>query len=415
MPITVRNLKKSDIPKLIKQKEHSVGHVKGLKFLVRGDANKQWLFRAKCKVCKTQHKVSLGVYPEVQLDDAIAGALAARVRINRGECLRQLKASEEKRINLVAEQAVTFEQSLNRFWPDIKAGLSDAKADQWRNTLDYYVIPKIGNEAIVNLRPRTIAEVLTQSGVAANGESVSNLWLDRPKVAQDIRYRMESIISKAIAFNELVVANPAAMVNGLKELLPRQVSLVKHHPDLKWEDAPEFWKAIDGVNSQSSKIIKMLLLTGKRLSEVTKMQWSELDVDNALWTIPWDRLLKKRMQENHRDPLAEQSLKIIKGQPNDGGLVFPNNKGDRLSDVAVGRVHRDNWSKYKITTHGLRAAIKTFFYENDQFGYANAHVEVILTHGQGALEAAYQRGDGYRRRAEMMQIWADYVTGKLKV
>ena len=187
MPITVPNLKKSDIPKLIKQKEHSVGHVKGLKFLVRGDANKQWLFRAKCKVCKTQHKVSLGVYPEVQLDDAIAGALAARVRINRGECLRQLKASEEKRINFVAEQAVTFERSLNRFWPDIKAGLSDAKADQWRNTLDYYVIPKIGNEAIVNLRPRIIAEVLTQSGMAANGESVSNLWLDRPKVAQDIR------------------------------------------------------------------------------------------------------------------------------------------------------------------------------------------------------------------------------------
>ena len=73
------------------------------------------------------------------------------------------------------------------------------------------------------------------------------------------------------------------------------------------------------------------------------MQWSELDVDNALWTIPWDRLLKKRMQENHRDPLAKQSLEIINGQPNDGGLVFPNNKGDRLSDVAVGRVHRDNW------------------------------------------------------------------------
>ena len=40
---------------------------------------------------------------------------------------------------------------------------------------------------------------------------------------------------------------------------------------------------------------------------------------------------------------------------------------------------------------------------------------MMLTHEQGALDQAYQRGDAYRRRSEMMQVWADFVTGKMDV
>ena len=408
MPIKVKDLKKSDLKKLAVG-EHSVGHVRGLKLYVRGESNRQWLFRSQCKVCKTMHKISLGAYPEIPWEDAIPSAMRARLLVDEGRCLKQKKEAYAQQVQTVAEQGVTFSMALDKFWPDIKAGKGDKKVEQWRNTLDYYVVPKIGHRAIANLTVRDIYEVLTQSGEAANGDQIDNLWLDRQKVASDIRQRIENIISRSIGYYDLRIANPAAKANGLGPLLPSQAKPVKHHSDLKWEDASEFWKLIEPLESQSAKVLKVLLLTGKRLSEVTGMRWEELD--GTLWTIPWQRLLKKQMQVDHREPLTPATLAILADQPNDGGLIFPSYTGKELSDTAIAKIHKRYWTKYPVTTHGLRSAIKTFFYDNDQLGYSRAHVEVILTHGQGALEAAYQRGDGYHRRREMMEIWAAHVTG----
>jgi len=49
--------------------------------------------------------------------------------------------------------------------------------------------------------------------------------------------------------------------------------------------------------------------------------------------------------------------------------VFPSYTGKELSDTAIAKIHKRYWTKYPITTHGLRSAIKTFFYDNDQLGY----------------------------------------------
>lgn len=89
------------------------------------------------------------------------------------------------------------------------------------------------------------------------------------------------------------------------------------------------------------------------------MRWEEFD--GALWTIPWQRLLKKQMQVDHREPLTPATQAILSDQPNDGGLIFPSYTGKELSDTAIAKIHKKYWTKYPITTHGLRSAIKTFF------------------------------------------------------
>lgn len=100
-------------------------------------------------------------------------------------------------------------------------------------------------------------------------------------MAQDVRQRMEKIISMAIAYHELDVANPAAKANGLGELLPKQNRAVQHHKSLAWESAPAFWKLFENKNAQSQKVLKILALTGKRVSEVTEMTWAELDLESG--------------------------------------------------------------------------------------------------------------------------------------
>ena len=414
MPTKPTDVKKSEIHRL-PLGENSVGYVTGLKLYVRGPTNKQWIFRRTCLVCRKKHKVSIGIYPDDSLEVAIANAHAAEAKRSQGICLKGEKRQEEKRIESVADESLTFAQALEQFWPSIERGKNDRKIFQWKSTLEYYVLPIIGNERVIDLNRRKILEVLTQSGEAANGEEIESLWLDRTKVASDVRQRMEKIIAMTIAYYDLDIANPAAKANGLGELLPKQNRAVEHHKSLRWEDAPAFWEVFKDKDSQSSKVLKILALTGKRVSEVTKMTWDELDLDAGLWTIPWQHLLKKGNQEDHREPLADVTIDIFSSQVREKDLVFPSRNHTPLSDTAIRKQHRLWWEGEKIDTHGFRGTIKTFFSDNDQLGFSKQHVEVMLTHGQGKLEEAYQRGDGYRRRKEMMQIWADYMTGKLEI
>jgi integrase len=95
--------------------------------------------------------------------------------------------------------------------------------------------------------------------------------------------------------------------NGLKELLPKQNRIVQHHKSLEWQEAKAFWGSIKDLNYQSARVLKVLLFAGKRVSEVTRMSWDELDLDRRLWVIPWEHLLKKGNQNDHREPLADKT------------------------------------------------------------------------------------------------------------
>ena len=414
MPVKVPNLRKSDLPKLLRG-EHSVGHVRGLKLFVRGDTNKQWLFRSKCRACNQMHKISLGPYPDLAWEDAIANAMRARLLVDEGECLKKRKEGEGRKVKNRTEQSITVIEALEQFWPEIEKRLGDGKRNQWRTTLEHYVIPQIGNESILSLRPRDLYETFTRSLISADGKEVANFWLDMPPTAKRTLGRVRELLGKAIAYYEIPVANPAVMDNGLGALLPKQQHLVKHHKALDWEEVRGFWRALSPVNHQSGKVLKLLVLTGKRVSEVTSMEWSELDLEKKLWTIPWQKLRKKRDKEDHQEPLSDLALEILQSQPDDARWVFPNSVGKPLTDTAIRNVHRAHWHGSRIDTHGFRATIKTFFTDNDQLGFSKQHTEMILTHGQGELEAAYQRGTGLRRRREMMQKWADYLTSKSDV
>jgi hypothetical protein len=64
-----------------------------------------------------------------------------------------------------------------------------------------------------------------------------------------------------------------------------------------------------------------------------------------------------------------------------------------------------------MTTHGLRASFKSW--ASDQTDFEKDVIEACLTHVIGdPLEQAYRRTDFYRKRARLMQSWADFVEGK---
>jgi hypothetical protein len=71
-------------------------------------------------------------------------------------------------------------------------------------------------------------------------------------------------------------------------------------------------------------------------------------------------------------------------------------------------LERMGW-KEATTTHGVRAAFKTW--ATERTNYAREVVELCLSHVQGdPLERAYQRGDILEKRRRLMQDWANYCT-----
>src|SRR5262249_58593349 len=86
----------------------------------------------------------------------------------------------------------------------------------------------------------------------------------------------------------------------------------------------EVWAALG--DDHVGDIIRLLILTGQRRNEITRLHWSEIDFDKALLTLPPARTKNSR---THELPLAPQALTILKrwaahgvrGRANDG-LVF---------------------------------------------------------------------------------------------
>ncbi len=84
------------------------------------------------------------------------------------------------------------------------------------------------------------------------------------------------------------------------------------------------WKAADSIGWPFGPIVKLLLLTGARRDEVAQMEWREVDLDRAVWTLPASRSKNRR---EHAIPLSDMALDVLRSLPRieRSGFVFTTN------------------------------------------------------------------------------------------
>lgn len=72
------------------------------------------------------------------------------------------------------------------------------------------------------------------------------------------------------------------------------------------------------------KALELAILTATRSIEIRGARWSEFDTQNAVWTIPAERM---KMKVEHRVPLSKVALSLLKEiqrtHHSDSDLVFP--------------------------------------------------------------------------------------------
>jgi integrase len=159
-----------------------------------------------------------------------------------------------------------------------------------------------------------------------------------------------------------------------------------------------------------------LLATGQRPGEVAAMEWQDVDMKGAVWTIPAG---KAKNGLAHRVPLSPFAVSLLqeaerilrtrtkkKQAPEDAkpkSHVFPSTRGDRPMDpTAINHAIRRRREAWKITepfrAHDLRRTCATGVAD---LGFSRFVISLILNHAEAGITRVYDRGvrDAEKRQA----------------
>ena len=134
---------------------------------------------------------------------------------------------------------------------------------------------------------------------------------------------------------------------------PDKIARVKHLPSLPYPELPAFFAELRRLQGIPARALEFAILTAGRTGEVIGARWPEIDLTNAVWTVPADRM---KAGAEHRVPLAPQALALLRALPREAEFVFVGSKANAaVGPDAMQRLLRELRSG--ITVHGRGAYV----------------------------------------------------------
>jgi integrase len=389
MPKIAKPLGALEVGRLSGAGLHSVGTVAGLYLSINKNGARSWILRTKVGSRRTD--IGLGSYPAIALSVARERALEAKEKIRKGVDPIADKRAKRSVIEWTFDRCASEYIALNR------AGWKNAKhAQQWENTIATYASPVFGSK---NVREIGIAEVLS---------AIQPHWLTKNETMVRLRNRIELVLAWAAVKGYRSKENPAAWRGNLDSVLPKpsKVNKRKAHKALPFAQVNDFVSRLVLSDGMSAKCLHFLILTATRSNEARGAQWSEIDLPARTWTIPAARM---KADKEHRIPLSAPAIALLDSLPRFAGNdnVFQGGRaGKPLSDMSL-NLHMRRM-QVDAVPHGFRSTFVDWAAESTS--YPVELREMALAHKvANQVQAAYQRGDMFERRRELMSDWAQFV------
>jgi integrase len=175
---------------------------------------------------------------------------------------------------------------------------------------------------------------------------------------------------------------------------------------MDWREAPGFMSAFSECSGIGAQALAFAILTAARSGEVRGATWSELDLEQGVWTVPAARM---KAAKEHRVPLSAAAIAQLPEPGNPEALVFPSVKDPLrpISDMTLSAVLK-RLGRKDVTVHGFRSSFRDWAGETTQF--PREVIEAALAHRlKDKAEAAYARGDLFQKRRALMQAWSSYL------
>ena len=175
-----------------------------------------------------------------------------------------------------------------------------------------------------------------------------------------------------------------------------------------------FWRSCEQIGYPFGPLFQVLLLTAQRRTEASQMEWAELDLDAALWTIPRGKAKSNRAHEVQLSPPA---IAILRALPRFGPFVFTGKNDRGVTGYTYGKQRLDAAMQEisggakipPFILHDLRRTAASYM---AKLGFAPHVVDRILNHSSGSIRgvaAIYNRFEYQDERRAALAAWASYV------
>lgn len=163
--------------------------------------------------------------------------------------------------------------------------------------------------------------------------------------------------------------------------------------------------------------MKLFLLTMVRKSELQDATWDEVDFENAVWSIPKERMKRSKA---HNVYLSQQAVDIfiaLKTCAGNSRYVLPSRYDadapmsratfNRITTAVVVRAKKEGLPLEPFTVHDLRRTGSTLL---NELGFNSDWIEKCLAHEDGrSSRGVYNKAEYEHQRRHMMQEWSNLV------
>ena len=372
----------------------------GMYLQVSPAGSKRWFL--KYRVGGKEKQLALGSYPDVSLKSARLARDAAKLQKSEGTDPVQVRKLEK--LKATRNTGDTFKDIALEWYGKQATQWSESHANRMMRQFDRDLFPWIGERPIAQIHAMELLAALhkveergaleTADRALMLARQVWEYWLptagvEQRNITEGLKARLTPYRSKTFA----AIVEPKRFGD-----LMRAINAYKGGPIVR-------------------TALQLAPLLYQRPGNLRMMEWAEVDLDAALWTIPSMKMKRtKEEKENgeaHIVPLPVQAVALLRNiQPLTGHGVYVFH-GERSHDrpisdnsvrsalYALGFGKEQSW-------HGFRASARTMLV--DELNLNPLAIEANLAHAvKDSNGRSYNRTQYLKQRSDMVQQWSDYL------
>ncbi len=352
-------------------------------------------WRLKYYFLGTEKLLTFGAYPDVSLKLARELRGKAKALIAQG-----IDPSADRKARAAAHKGAhqnSFE-NVAREWFEMHGGsLRDSTREKAIALMEKWVYPRLRDRPIAEITANELYEKVLKAIVKE----------EKLETAHRVKQRCGRIFNFAV-FTGRAQGNPAG---SMRDAL--RTAKVRNHPAIvKPDEVGQLMRSISEFKGQhvTQCALRLSPHLFVRPGELRRAEWKEIDFENAVWSIPAEKM---KMDLAHLVPLSRQAIEIFRNLhqlTGAGKYCFPGTHSrDRpMSENTVNvALRRLGYTGEEMVAHGFRTTASTNL--NEQ-GWRYDVIERQLAHIERSdSRRPYNKAEYLKERREMMQAWSDYL------
>lgn len=372
----------------------------GLYLEVSPAGSKRWFWKTYAD--GKESRLALGAYPAMGLSDARKARDAAKLHKSEGR--NPVEVRRVQKLRALRPEGDTFKAVALEWYAKQAPQWSASHAERSLRQLERDLFPWIGDRPIAQIHAMELLAALhkveergaleTADRVLMLARQVWDYWLpttgmQQRNITEGLKARLTPYRGKTFA----AIVDPVRFGDLLRAI------------------------AVYKGGAVVRTALQLAPLLYQRPANLREMEWAELDLDAALWTIPSAKMKRTKQEkeqgEAHTVPLPTQAVELLRSlQPltGHGRYVFPGERSHErpMSDNSVRSALYALGLGKEQTWHGFRASARTMMV--DQLNLDPLAIEANLAHAvKDANGRSYNRTQYLKQRFDQVQQWADYL------